>query len=605
MTKKKIFFVLIFFIILEMIMTYPLIFKINSHIPGFFSTDEPYSVLWNAWFTKYSLKHDLSIKKTDFLAYPFGIDFFTNKPINYLWFLINYSYSILTNPALTYNLQIIFNFLCAALFTFLVVYQLTKNAFSSFLSGIVFSFCPYLFVRSWQHLGETYLWTMPFALWGLFLLKDKLSNGRKTLFILGLVLTTIGFNFYYVGIILFTFFVYFFLNYLRNNSFKKKNEMSFIKNVIFLGFFAFLILLFQFLPVVKGIINASSSIASAQNPYRRPFEDLFLYSAKPLSYFLPPAVHPIFGKFTEQFIGSPFYGVSFTEHALFLGWVPLILAFIAVRRYWKNKKLLTPNSELRTNEDFYIGFFIFLAIAAWFFSQPPWWKIGQFKIYLPSLFMYKLLPMFRAYCRFGIVVMLAVAVLAGFGLKFILDKFKTQKTKIIITSIFCGLILFEFWNYPPFKVIDVSKVPQVYYWLKQQPKDIVIAEYPLDDKGPNEMYKFYQTKHEKKIINATIPATYANKVTKAIIKLSDPYSAGILKWLGVKFVLVHREDYLRSELVEQHDELNKIPKNPGLKLVKNFPSQVCPQKDIMCVQKTGIIDVYEVIAKPIRPEAKE
>lgn len=30
--------------------------------------------------------------------------------------------------------------------------------------------------------------------------------------------------------------------------------------------------------------------------------------------------------------------------------------------------------------------------------------------------------------------------------------------------------------------------------------------------SPNEMYKFYQTEHEKKIINGTIPGTYANKV---------------------------------------------------------------------------------------------
>ena len=43
------------------------------------------------------------------------------------------------------------------------------------------------------------------------------------------------------------------------------------------------------------------------------------------------------------------------------------------------------------------------------------------------------------------------------------------------------------------------------------------------------MYKFYQTKHEKKIINGTIPGIYANKVAKTITKLSDPHTAGILK----------------------------------------------------------------------------
>lgn len=227
--------------------------------------------------------------------------------------------------------------------------------------------------------------------------------------------------------------------------------------------------------------------------------------------------------------------------------------------------------------------------------------------------MYKILPMYRAYCRFGIVLLFAVAVLAGFGLKFILERFsrysgipqnagKSQKTKLVLTCLFSGLVLFEFWNYPPFKVIDVSKAPLVYSWLKQQPMDFAIAEYPLDAATPNEKYKFYQTKHEKKIINGTLPGTYANKVAKTIIQLSNPATAGILKWMGVKYALVHKEKYLKTELIEDRDELNKIPHNPGLKLIQSFPLQNCPDKDIMCVQETGPIDVYAIIAKPVKPE---
>jgi hypothetical protein len=255
-------------------------------------------------------------------------------------------------------------------------------------------------------------------------------------------------------------------------------------------------------------------------------------------------------------------------------------------------------------EDFYIGFFVFLAIVAWFFSQPPWWKFGPLKIFMPSFFMYKILPMYRAYCRFGIVVMLAVAVLAGFGLKFILERFKSQKTKIALTCLFSGLVLFEFWNYPPFKVIDVSKVPAVYYWLKEQPGDFAIAEYPLDADSSNVMYLFYQTKHEKKIINGSNPGTFANNFAQTITRLSDSNTAATLKWMRVKYVLVHKEEYLKTELVEEIEEFNKIPLNAGLKLIKTFPPQECPRKDIVCVQKTGPIDVYEVVAMPIEPEVK-
>ena len=209
-------------------------------------------------------------------------------------------------------------------------------------------------------------------------------------------------------------------------------------------FIGYLLTAVQYSTYIKdSILNAHSKV-SAFNPYRRPFNDLFEQSARPLSYLLPAVVHPVFGKFTEQFIGSSFYGMSFTEHTLYLGWVPLILAFVALRR-WRRKGKESKKSgtvPFRDSpfyrDDFYIGFFVFLAVAAWLFSQPPWWNIFGFKIYMPSFFMYKILPMFRAYCRFGIVVMLAVAVLAGFGLKFFLERFKSQRTKVAVTALFAG-----------------------------------------------------------------------------------------------------------------------------------------------------------------------
>jgi len=352
----------------------------------------------------------------------------------------------------------------------------------------------------------------------------------------------------------------------------------------------------QIISVAKGMLASKGSAPSAFNVYNRPFEDLFDQSARPLSYLLPAVVHPVFGSFTEQFAGTELYGSSFTEHTLYLGWVTLILAFIAFRR---RKSVADPN------ERFYIGFFAALTLAAWLFSQPPWWKIGNLKIYMPAFFIHQVLPAFRAYCRFGIVVMFAVSVLAGFGLKFLLESRKSRKSKAGLTVLCCGLLLFEFWNYPPFKVIDLSRIPQAYYWLKDQPKDTVIAEYPLDQDAPNEMYRLYQATHEKKMINYTVPGTYANKVGHTVAKLSDPGTAERLKWLGVKYVLVHKGEYLKTELTEDKVELGKISNNPGLKFVKDFPAENCPDAGIRCVRETGPIDVYEVIAQPKEPKVAQ
>jgi len=598
------------FLLVFTAMTFPLVFKMNTYMPGFFSTDESYAPVWNAWWLKFCFTHQTQINPVSYIAYPFGFEYLI---FGYLFFSINLVLALLTNPVFTYNFQILANFILAAFFTYLLAFTITKNRFCAFLSGLIFGFCPYIFVRAWQHLSETYLWMMPMALWLLFSLKEKSTRAKKILFVASIILSGIVLGTaYYTVIIIGAFLCYFIARcFMPGHKLRdvEKRAKDYLKNIILLLCIGYGFSALQYWAFIKNSILFVHTKASAFNPYRRPFEDLFAMSAKPLSYLLPSSVHPVFGKFTQFFVGSELYGKSFTEHTLYLGWVPLILSFMAVRQWGREHKRNrgqspsgTVPSKDRNEDNLNISFFILLAIVAWLFSQPPWWNLAGLKLYLPSFFMYRIIPMFRAYCRFGIVVMLAVAVLAGFGLKYFLERFKTKGVKLFITTLCCLLVLFEFWNWPAYKVIDVSKFPAAYYWLKTLPRDTVIAEYPLDADSPNETYRFYQTLHEKKMINFTIPGTKANKLAQAITHLSSPQTAGILKWMGVKYVLVHEERYKNTELVGIIEEFNRIPKNQGLKLIGSFSAQECPNKDIMCIQNTGPIEVYEVAAAPIKPE---
>lgn len=597
---KKNLAVIIVFILLVAVMTFPLLINIHKSIPGFFSTDESFGALWDSWRIKFSFTHKLSFNHVSVIAHPFGSNMYQPGFISYLWMSLLYFLSILTTPALTFNLQIFFNLFFNGILTYLLVYHLTKNKVSGIFSGIIFAFCPYQFVRIWQHLGLSYNEFIVFSLYAIILLRENYNRRHSVLFFFSLLLLfSFDFSIMFFGFIVLCVFIAYSVVYrlINRKLYPKTTDLSYIKKAVFTAMLTIPLLFFQFFSLIKKIfIFSSLNAPSAHNLYRRPFNDLFEQSARPLSYFLPSSSHPVFGKFTEQFVGTKLYGVSFTEHALYLGWIPLLFAFLTFQRWKKNRKFQAQElANSGVNDDFYISFFILLAIVAWFFSQPPWWELGPVKIYMPSFFMYKILPMYRAYCRFGIVVMLAVAVLAGYGLKFVLEGLKSKNAKSTMAILFCGLVLFEFWNYPPFKVIDISKVPSVYYWLKEQPKGIVIAEYPLDSGSPNEMYKFYQITHEKRIINGTIPGTYANKFAQDIIKLSDPKTEIILKSMGVTYVLIHHEGYLNTELTEDKEELKRIPTNPSLKFIKSYPEQDCPQQNLMCVAKAGPIDVYEVI----------
>lgn len=600
----------ILIILITALITFPLILKMDSYIPGFFSTDESFAALSNFWWLKHAFIHHFNDTHYSGIAVPFGMDVKSGYP---LWNAINKWLSILTNHIFAYNLEIFFSFFASAFFMYYLTFSLTKNTTSGIFSAIIYAFCPYHFARVWQHLGLAQIQWMPLFLLALIKLKENLSK-RNLLIATLCILSVVTFELHYaifMYICSVLFLVYCIIFYKKIDAdYLKFFKMVFV--TLSIGAVFVLSAPSAFTSLKRMLFERGTIQPSAWNLVR-PFEALFTQSARPLSYILPAAAHPIFGKFVGQFVGTPLYGMSFTEHTLYLGWAPLVLAFVAFKRWRKTRKArrleglgTVPFGYSHHNrEDFYIGFFVFLAIAAWLFSQPPWWNIGKFKIYMPSFFMYKILPMFRAYCRFGIVVMLAVAVLAGFGLKFILERSKTQKARIAITSLFCGLVLFEFWNWPAYKVIDVSKVPAVYYWLKEQHGDIVIAEYPLDADSPNELYKFFQTTHERKIINGTIPGTYAHKVAQEIRRLSELRTASHLKWMGVMYVLVHKEDYLKTDLIEDKEDLEKIPQSQGLRFVKSFPPQECPDPKLMCVQKTGPIDVYEVVASAIEPRVKE
>lgn len=591
---KRIVVITIIFTALTAVMTYPLVFRIKDSIMGWYSTDEPFAALWHSWWLKYAFQHRLNENYYSTVAVPFGFDM--GKDVLYpVWQFLYKMSSIVTNHFVSFNIQVLLSFVLSGICMYALAFFLTGGSLPAFLSAVIYAFCPYHFARSWQHLGLAQIQWMPLYILSLFRLRQSQNYKNMLLSItaLALVLSFEFHYFYFMYIISFLFLGY---HFICNKGIDKLSlQLTGRIAVILLIGVIFIIPTSAIISIKRALFENNTGAPSAWGVIR-PFDDLFAQSAKPLSYLLPSPAHPIFGAFTEQFLGTSWYGISFTEHILYLGWTPLILAFMAVKKRWGNKEL---------QGKFYPGFFVWLAVTAWLFSQPPWWEVGSVKIYMPSFLMYKIVPMIRGYCRFGILVMLAVAVLAGVGLSYLLQKPKTLLNKSIITMVFCVLVLFEFWIYPPFKLIDMSRPHDVYLWLKTAPEAYIIAEYPLDADSPNEIYKFYQTIHEKRIINGTTPGKYANRVAKVITKLSLLRTAQVLKWMGVKYVLVHREGYADTELSEEIEELNKIPENTGLRLVRSFPKQECQIKDTMCIQDIGPVDVYEVIAGPLEPKVAQ
>lgn len=55
---------------------------------------------------------------------------------------------------------------------------------------------------------------------------------------------------------------------------------------------------------------------------------------------------------------------------------------------------------------------------------------------------------------------------------------------------------------------------------------------------------------------------------------------------------MHKDDYLKTDLMEDKEDLEKISLNRGLRLIKTFSSQEYLDSHLMCVQKTGSVEVH-------------
>ncbi len=579
------------FIILSLILTYPLIFRMGSCIYG--SPGDPTGTVYSLWRMKYSWDKGIPYYFNVIVA----ADYSEGIRVPLLEFFAKWL-TILTNEILAYNLIILLSFPLSGISMYYLVHHLTKSRTVSLVSGIIFAFCPYHFAHSWTHLGLANIQWMPLYVLALLRLDENRNYGNAILCAVTFCLNAFTDLHYGYFMAVFTIaFLLFKLLYAWRVRWWTATDWQSLFRAVKAGLVAVLVTLAIILPfhyrtLKTEFLERKTEVLASQG-YVRPFKDLFTGGAKVGGYLLPAVEHPVFGRFTKKLVDSWLYSDRWSENALYLGCVPTALAIVAIIAWRRRRQRPVNQSSVISHQssDFIISFFVFLALVALVFSHAPWTEIGGYRILFPSYFMYKILPACRGYQRFGILVMLSVSVLAGMGLANVLRKMANCKSRIAITSLLVSLVLFEFWNWPPYRITDVSQTPPVYQWLAKQPEDFTIAEYPLSRNISFNHYDylFWQRIHQKPMVNGAVPGTYAERIRKSIIDITDVKTPRVLRWLGAKYVIFHPDRYLREE--EATAVIGEIPdmsQAEGLKLVKEFES----------------VKVYEVVAKPGNPSVE-
>jgi hypothetical protein len=225
----------------------------------------------------------------------------------------------------------------------------------------------------------------------------------------------------------------------------------------------------------------------------------------------PTALHPLGGDWAETLQQTREGTSRFRDvNTLFLGWAGLVLALVGAVRYWRRLAA-------------WITSFIVFAL----FSLGPLLQINGRSIFdldglvvnvpMPFILLHyvPLVKANRVPNRFSVVLMLSLAVLAGFGAYWLLKKAAGSRYRlagwvaVACTLLLAALLLFEHWSVP--LPLTDARIPVAYQQIAADADDFAILQLPMGWRNSfgvqgaeNTQTQYYQTYHQKRLLSGNI-----------------------------------------------------------------------------------------------------
>ncbi len=524
-----------FFILLSIVITWPLIFNFSS-LTSAGKEEFLISFLTN-WNAHALLNFPTKIFQAPFF-YPVKNALAFSDPLITNALIALPLIKLFNNPFLSFNLNLFLSFVLSGFFTFLLVNKITKKFWPSITAGILFSFSIGR-LDSLEHLQVLSSYWIPLGLY-FFLSKKPLLT--SICFLLQ-SLNTIFLG-YVFGFALSIFSIVYYLK-------KKISKKYFISLIKYLGL-SLVVLFYLFKPYWQ---------ISKEYQYTRSLNDIKAGSAYFLEYLYPTShsqLQPIAFKLLPK---NPW--------PAYLGFPVSIFGLISLIYLTRRKK---SSFELSSIIVFFTG--LILSLGPYLHLT----KNSQFlSIPLPYWFLYYFVPGFKSMRvpqRWSHLALFSLSLLVGL----FLTKLKTKKQ--IFLSI---LIIFLVFLEPKISLFQKpvktkSQVPAVYHWLSIQPSSVVLElpaqtwVMPMADLEIQRLHYhsfFLDTNHQ--FINGFSgfePPIWTKNIS--LLRTSSPAKAiNIIKELDAKFIIAHHHEL---ELLYQKDK-EALPLKATLETIEsNYPS---------------------------------
>ena len=185
-----------------------------------------------------------------------------------------------------------------------------------------------------------------------------------------------------------------------------------------------------------------------------PIDEIGLYRARWWAYFTPSVDHPALGSIAWNVFGRFGINLELLEEQIFVGFAFMALALIALAvSAW------TWRPEWR-----YVIAISAVGVAAALVSVGPTTGGCEPLSVVPACLFFRVVPVFRAYARFAIIVNLAVAIAAGAGAAMLAGRSRVGQ---LTAAALLAIGVFEFWPLP-MRAHDVLPT-SAHRWLASQP----------------------------------------------------------------------------------------------------------------------------------------
>jgi hypothetical protein len=525
---------LLLFMALSLVLTYPLAF----HLAG--AVEDPQDALLNVWITAWDGHQLLSdplhlFDANIFHPYP--------RTLAYSELLLGNGLLALPltavsgNPVLGYNLALLLSFVLSGFGTYLLALKLARSPGAGLVAGVIFAYSSYQMSNIAQAQLLTTQW-LPLALLSLVNLMRRPRGRHVVLFVLFFCLQALS-SFYY-GLLLAIAVVSYVLWALAVRLLGDRQPAAAAWPVLGHLALAALCCALIIVPFTLPYVQVQRDLN-----FERTLADNEPFSASLRQYVMVPPNSLLHARWLPS-DDTPIAG-GYPVDALFPGLVAIGLALWGVLR-----------GRGRTR-----WFFALLLPVAFVLSLGPrlYLAPGQpagLDASLPYAWLYAIVPGFkalRAPVRFDALVMLSLAVLAGYAVA----TFRSAWAPVLLA----GLVVVEFWVWPaaqaePVPVAD--QVPAVYRWLAQEPA-APILELPLafTPGGPQLEYQYLSTYHWH-----TTPDGYSGfvppkhgQIVYEVERFPSERSVSLLQGLGVRYAILHQDRYSPQQWTEMQAALEQ------------------------------------------------